>query len=132
MQKSPVPPRRGRATVGLMLANATLVEIRIHPVKAEPAVVLERVEVEADGLAQDRRKKAAVHLVGEEDAATTRANLVLSIPAASLGELTGQVLAIGEVRLGVLGAAGNCAGVYAEVLTTGSIARGDAVTAIAP
>ena len=58
----------------------TLLAIRIHPVKDEPAVVLEEVGVGPDGLDGDRRKKAAVHLVAAADADRVRANLVLDLP----------------------------------------------------
>lgn len=108
-----------------VLADPRVIDIRIHPVKDEPGVALASVSVEADGLAGDRRKKAAVHLVGLPDAETTRANFVIDIPTERLTELVGRTVSVGEVRLGIARTAGNCAGVYADVLTPGTVVIDD-------
>lgn len=108
-----------------LLADPRLVAIRVHPVKDAPSVELTSALVEIDGLAGDRRKKAAVHLVGLPDAATTRANLVIDIPTDRLAELVGRTVTVGSATLAITRTAGNCAGVYADVRTPGTIAIDD-------
>lgn len=109
-----------------------MLQIRIHPVKDEPGVELSRVGIESDGLAGDRRKKAAIHLVGLADAGLTRSNLVLDTEASELTAWIGQIVRIGQVRLGIVSTSGRCAGVYADVLTAGEIAVGDPVVLLGP
>ena len=110
-----------------VLADPRVVAIRIHPVKDEPGVELANAVVEIDGLAGDRRKKAAVHLVGLPEAATTRANLVIDIPTDRLAELVGRTVAVGSATLAITRTAGNCAGVYADVRTPGMITIEDRI-----
>ena len=111
------------------MSTARLTAIRIHPVKDEPGQALQRVGVGPEGLDGDRRKKAPVHLVGEDEG-QTRANLILDVPSAALADWVGGVVTIGDVRLGIARTAGNCAGVYADVLTPGELAVGDTATVI--
>lgn len=108
-----------------VLADPRVVAIRIYPAKDEPGVELANAVVEIDGLAGDRRKKAAVHLVGLPDAESTRANLVIDIPTERLTEFVGRTVVIGGATLGITRTAGNCAGVYADVLTPGPITLDD-------
>ncbi|MEI2775527.1 MAG: hypothetical protein V9G19_06045 [Tetrasphaera sp.] len=106
-----------------MSQSLTVLAIRTHPVKDEPSVELDAAQIDPEGLRGDRRKKAPVHLVGN-DAPEARANLVLDVPSADLAELVGGTLTFGEVTLGIARTAGNCAGVYADVLHPGTISRG--------
>ena len=110
--------------------STRVLAVRIHPVTGEPGVELDAVAVAAEGLAGDRRKRAAVHLVGVEHGPTTRANLVVTGTAGELDALVGRVIVIGEVELGITRTAGNCAGVYADVLRPGVLAVGGELRAL--
>lgn len=102
----------------------TVLALRIHPVKDAPGVELDRADVDPEGLRGDRRKKAPVHLVGA-DGADARANIVLDVPSTDLVALVGETLVFGDLVLGITRTAGNCAGVYADVLHPGGLAIGD-------
>ncbi len=123
----PAHPGSGSASITPMRVIGQLASVRIHPVKDEPGVELDLVGIGPEGLDGDRRKKAAVHLVGA-DAAQTRANLVLDVPSADLDGLVGGSVTIGDTVLRITRAAGNCAGVYADVLVPGTVSRGAVVT----
>ncbi|MHB8185589.1 MAG: hypothetical protein ACYDDU_05770 [Dermatophilaceae bacterium] len=64
----------------------------IYPAKDEPGISLPTVAVEPEGLAGDRRKKSALHLVCASEAAelAPRASLVLDATAGQLAELVGH------------------------------------------
>lgn len=116
--------------MGPMTARVT--EIHTYPVKGEPGTDLDECRVEPEGLAGDRRKKAALHLVAKAAAPTTRANLVLDLDDADLAALIGRQVRVGEVVVGVKSAAGSCPGVYAEVVASGAVHLGDVVVAVDP
>lgn len=104
-------------------------ELHVYPVHGEPGEDLAEVRVEAHGLAGDRRKKAAVHVVASEDAgSTTRANVFVSMPSAELAAAVGGVLRLGEVELDVTTVPSGCPGVYAAVRRPGMLRLGDVVT----
>ena len=107
--------------------TARVMQIHTYPVKGEPGTDLDQCVVEPAGMAGDRRKKAALHLVATADAAVTRANLVIDTTVELLRATVGTRLAVGEVVLSVTGAAGSCPGVYAEVVTVGEVHLGDVV-----
>lgn len=99
----------------------------IYPTKDEPGVSLPTVEVESDGLAGDRRKKSALHLVCADEAVALepRANLVLATTAERLEELVGHRMMLGTSEIEVTGRPSNCPGVYAAVVRPGTISVGD-------
>lgn len=107
-------------------------EIRIYPVKGEPGQALQDVELEDGGLAGDRRKRAAVHLVSvEEDVALhPRANLVIATSTAQLEAAVGQRLVVGGAEIYVTGKPSGCPGVYADVVRPGAIRVGDVLGAV--
>ena len=104
---------------------SSVVDIRIFPEKDQPGVHLDAVVIETEGLVGDRRKKSPVHAIAQADAADTRANLVLTLDPERLLDLVGQTVSLGGARLTIVRQAGNCAGVYADVVTPGTVARGD-------
>lgn len=113
--------------------SAQVAEIHVYPVKGEPGSDLQVAQVGAEGLAGDRRKKAAVQVVAQEDVTfSTRANLVVSLPSGDLAAAVGSVLSVGEVELDVTGPAGDCPGVYAAVRRPGSVSLGDVVSVREP
>ena len=99
----------------------------IYPTKEEPGVALTTVEVELEGLAGDRRKKSALHLVCAADAAdlAPRANLVLDTTADQLEELVGHRMTLGNSQIEITGKPSNCPGVYAAVVRPGAVNIGD-------
>ncbi|CCH75986.1 hypothetical protein BN12_100015 [Nostocoides japonicum T1-X7] len=105
-------------------------QIHTYPVKGQPGTDLDECVVEAEGMAGDRRKKAALHLVAKSDAATTRANLVVDISADALRSFIGARLRVGDIVVGITGSARNCPGVYAEVVTSGEVHLGDVVAPV--
>ena len=108
-------------------------EIRVYPVKGEPGRDLTSVEVEADGLAGDRRKNSAVHLVTTQEALSRpRANFVIEGASDEMASLIGQRVRIGSAELTVTGPAANCPGLYADVVTPGTVRLGDGVSVVAP
>lgn len=108
---------------------AHVAELHVYPVHGEPGRTLEEVQVDADGLAGDRRKKAPVHVVASEDTRfNTRANVMVAMPPAELAAAVGGVLRLGEVELDVTGSPSNCPGVYASVRRPGMVRVGDMVT----
>lgn len=108
--------------------SAQVHEIHVFPVHGAPGESLEQATVESDGLAGDRRKKAAVQVVAESDVrADTRANLIVSLSSEQLTATIGSVLRVGAVELDVTGAPSSCPGVYAAVRTPGVVRVGDAV-----
>lgn len=110
---------------------AHVAELHIYPVHGEPGQNLEEVTVEADGLAGDRRKKAAVHVVASEDTRfNTRANVIVSMPSAELASAVGGVLQLGDVELEVTRVPSGCPGVYAAVRRPGTVRLGDGVTRV--
>ena len=104
--------------------------IRIFPVSGEPGQGLERVQVEVEGLAGDRRKKSPVHLVSsaQPDVETVRANLVVTLTPDELEACVGSVLLAGSARLAVTTIPAGCPGVYATVETPGVVSVGDPVS----
>ncbi|WP_200961906.1 hypothetical protein [Phycicoccus sp. Soil803] len=112
---------------------AEVTELHVYPVSGEPGRDLEEAAVDSEGLAGDRRKKAAVHVVAAADVAPdTRANLVVSLTPVELEAAIGGLLVTGGVELEVTGTARNCPGVYAAVRHPGVVRVGDEVTAVAP
>ena len=112
---------------------AEVTGIHVYPVKGEPGRELEEASVDAAGLAGDRRKKAAVHVVAAADAgAAVRANLVVSLAPVELEAAIGGVLVTGGVELDVTGTARDCPGVYAAVRHPGIVRVGDEVLAVRP
>jgi hypothetical protein len=112
---------------------AQVTQIHVYPVSGQPGRELEEAAVDAAGLAGDRRKKAAVHVVaGDEVAPDTRANLVVSLTPVELEATIGGVLVTGGVELDVTSTARNCPGVYAAVRHPGVVRVGDEVTAVGP
>ena len=104
--------------------------IRIFPLSGEPGQGLERVQVEVDGLAGDRRKKSPVHLVSsaQPDVESVRANLVVTLTPDELEACVGSVLLAGSARLAVTTIPAGCPGVYATVETPGVVSVGDPVS----
>ena len=112
---------------------AEVTELHIYPVRGEPGRDLAEAAVGVAGLAGDRRKKAAVHVVAADDVgADVRANLVVSLTTVELAGAIGGVLVAGGVELEITGTARNCPGVYAAVRHPGIVRVGDEVTAVAP
>jgi hypothetical protein len=99
----------------------------IYPTKGEPGISLPTGEVEPGGLAGDRRKKSALHLVCAADAAALapRANLVLDATADQLEELVGRRMTLGNSQIEITGKPSNCPGVYAAVVRPGAVNIGD-------
>ena len=100
--------------------------IHTFPVRGEAGVEHASVQVGESGLVGDRRKKAAVSLVGA-DSPSTRANLVLDAPTQRVEALDGSVVRIGQVVLAVQSTGTSCPGLYAAVGEPGSIRVGDVV-----
>jgi uncharacterized protein YcbX len=110
---------------------AQINEIHIFPLHGEAGLDLDNTLVEPDGLAGDRRKKAAVQVVAAEDVRPdTRANLVVSLDSAELAASIGKVLRLGDVELEVTGSPTSCPGVYAAVRRAGPLQVGDAVEVV--
>jgi hypothetical protein len=112
-------------------AGFAVVALWIYPTKDEPGVGLTAVKVEPEGLSGDRRKKAALHLVCEADAAeqAPRANLVLDAAADQLDLLVGKRMRLGTSEIEITGKPSNCPGVYGAVLRPGTISVGDRLEA---
>ena len=111
--------------------SAQVNEIHIFPVHGEAGEDLRDTLVEPEGLAGDRRKKAAVQVVAAEDVRPdTRANLVVSLDSAGLAASIGKVLRVGDVELEVTGAPSSCPGVYAAVRRAGAVRVGDHVEVV--
>ncbi|QGN57379.1 MOSC domain-containing protein [Nostocoides sp. HKS02] len=112
---------------------AEVVELHIYPAHGEPGHTLSESMVEPDGLAGDRRKKAAVQVVAAQDVRPeTRANVVVSMEPGELAASIGSVLRLGAVELDVTGAPSSCPGVYAAVRVPGTVHLGDPVTVAGP
>ena len=112
---------------------AEVTELHVYPVSGQPGRELEEAAVDTEGLAGDRRKKAAVHIVAaEESSPSVRANLVVSLPRGELADSIGAVLVAGGVELDVTGTARDCPGVYAAVRRPGTVRVGDEVTLTTP
>ncbi|HET7277026.1 MAG TPA: hypothetical protein VFJ22_03035 [Dermatophilaceae bacterium] len=109
------------------MSTAHVTEIHTYPVKGEPGTDLSEVDVEEGGLAGDRRKKAPVHLISREQSEGVRANFVVDLSPEDLRALAGSVVSLGAARLGIVGPAGTCAGVYADVEAPGHVRVGDAL-----
>lgn len=110
------------------MGGALVTEIHIYPVKGEPGRELSVADVEPDGLAGDRRKRAAVQLVAAEDVQEdTRANVIVSMTSGELAASVGSVLRVGGVELEVTSVPSGCPGVYASVRTPGQFSVGDPV-----
>ena len=125
-----VPSAKGMATTVEGVTDQTSLAVMalwIYPTKDEPGVSLTTVEVEPDGLAGDRRKKSALHLVCAADAAelAPRANLVLDATADQLEELVGHRMTLGNSQIEITGRPSNCPGVYASVVRPGAVNIGD-------
>jgi uncharacterized protein YcbX len=112
------------------MTGALVASIHVYPVKGEPGEELSVVDVGAEGLAGDRRKRAPVQLVAAEDVdEDTRANLVVTMHSADLRAAVGSVLRVGVVELEVHDVPSGCPGVYARVRRPGKVSVGDPVDA---
>ncbi|HET7305384.1 MAG TPA: hypothetical protein VFJ12_12645 [Segeticoccus sp.] len=115
------------------MTRGQVTEILIHPVKGEPGRSLPEVQVERDGLAGDRRKKAPVHLVGAgERTPEIRANFVLDLAADELAGWVGERVHLGGTTLAVTGIPSGCPGVYAAVDEPGAVHLGDVAASVGP
>lgn len=114
-------------------ASAARVQmLAIYPVKDEPGRLLDRVDIEAQGLAGDRRKKRPVHVVAaDETPETIRANVFLDMTPEQVVALVGSRVRLGDAVLAVTEVPSNCPGVYAEVVQPGAVAVGMPVTVTA-
>jgi uncharacterized protein YcbX len=108
------------------MPTAHVTEIHTYPVKGEPGTNLPEVDVDEGGLAGDRRKKAPVHLVSRDQSEGVRANFVVDLTPEDLRALAGSIVSLGGAQLGIVGPAGTCAGVYADVQAAGHVRVGDA------
>ena len=114
-----------------VMSGALLASIHIYPVKGEPGEELSVAEVEEEGLAGDRRKRAPVHLVAAEDVdEDTRPNFVVTMTGDALQGAVGSVLKVGLVELDVDAVPSGCPGVYARVRRAGTVSVGDTVEVI--
>ena len=104
----------------------TVRAIRTFPEHGGAAVDHDSVDVAEAGLSGDRRRKAAVSLIGD-DSPATRANFVLDGPTAQVEALDGRVLRIGDVILAVTTTGSHCAGLYGSVGESGTVSVGDVV-----
>jgi hypothetical protein len=110
------------------MAHGRVTDILIHPKKDEPGRALEYVEVVAEGLAGDRRKKAPVHLLSVQDRGPdVRANIVVDLTRDELAGWVGERVHIGAATLAVTGLPSGCPGVYAAVDVPGTVRVGDDV-----
>jgi uncharacterized protein YcbX len=113
------------------MSGALVASIHIYPVKGEAGQELSVAEVESEGLAGDRRKRAPVQLVAAEDVDDeTRANFVVTMTGDALQDTVGSVLRLGLVELEVDAVPRGCPGVYARVRTSGKVSVGDPVEVI--
>jgi uncharacterized protein YcbX len=117
---------------GMRDVRGSVRELRIYPVKGEPAVELDSVSISPEGLAGDRRKGAPVHLVSAQAIERAgqdapRANLLLDLPDDDERDWIGQDIQIGSARMTVVRAPRHCLGVYAEVVSPGRVNLGDSV-----
>ena len=123
-------PSPCRSTVDAM-SGAVVASIHVYPVKGEAGQELSVADVESEGLAGDRRKRAPVQLVAAEDVDDdTRANFIVTMPGQALQDTVGSVLRLGVVELEVDAVPGGCPGVYARVRTPGKVSVGDPVEVI--
>jgi hypothetical protein len=106
---------------------ATVSSLHIYPDSDSPGQELDSVEVTPTGPEGNRSKKHAVHLVSADDYVAThpKANVVLDMDSSVLAGLVGELVRIGDCTLRVTQAPAQCAGVYAEVATPGSVAVAD-------
>lgn len=103
--------------------------LHVYPVKGRPGRDLSEAAVLPEGLEGDRRKKAPVHLVAQDDLRPdTRANIEVSLEPDALAAAVGNVLRVGEVVLDVVAVPSGCPGVYATVRTPGRVRTEDPVT----
>ncbi|HEY7720420.1 MAG TPA: hypothetical protein VIB11_01160 [Pedococcus sp.] len=110
------------------MSAALLTEIHIYPVKGEAGQELPVADIEPDGVAGDRRKRAPVQVIAAQDVTPeTRANLVVTLAPGELTDAIGAVLRVGEVELDVTSVPRGCPGVYAAVRTPGRVSVGDPV-----
>ena len=107
--------------------NATVSSLHIYPDSDSPGQELDSVEVTPAGPKGNRSKKHAVHLVAVDDYVATypKANIVLDMDSSVLEGLVGEVVRLGDCTLRVTQTPSQCAGVYAEVVTPGSITVDD-------
>ncbi|MBC9823538.1 MOSC domain-containing protein [Terrabacter sp. MAHUQ-38] len=114
--------------------NATVSSLFIYPDSDAPGQELDSVEVTQSGPEGNRSKKHAVHLVSADDYVEThpKANIVLDMESSVLGQLVGRVVRIGDCTLSITQAPSQCAGVYAEVVTPGTVAVDDTVLVAEP
>ena len=108
---------------------ATVSSLFIYPDSDSPGQELDSVEVTETGPEGNRSKKHAVHLVSADDYVEThpKANIVLDMESSVLEQLVGRMVRIGECTLSVTQTPSQCAGVYAEVVTPGTVAVDDAL-----
>ncbi|MEO7753528.1 MAG: hypothetical protein ABIS35_08955 [Terracoccus sp.] len=105
----------------------TVSSLYIYPDSDEPGQQLDSVEVTESGPAGNRAKKNAVHLVAVTDFVMShpKANVVLDMEPGALGALVGRLVRLGDCVLSVTRSPSQCAGVYADVVTTGTVTVDD-------
>ncbi|NHA67648.1 hypothetical protein [Phycicoccus flavus] len=107
----------------------TVRAVLTFPEPRQPGIAHDACAVGAQGLAGDRRRRAAVSVVGH-DSPGTRANLVLDAPTTDVEALAGRLLRVGPVLLAVEPTGNHCAGLYAAVGEAGTVAVGDVVEVV--
>lgn len=102
--------------------HASIRHLATYPVKEEPGIFHERIEIEPEGLTGDRRKKRPVHLVGAEiTPEDTRANVFITMPESDLVLLVGERVLLGDAVLDITELPKACPGVYATVVQSGYV-----------